>query len=339
MVIWASFGGGLFGAGSAGRSGAGRRASVPAAQATDGADGAWPASRLQRCRHGPTWRAGPAAARRDGLVPDRPAHRAHRRPSDRVRRGAGPGCRRAAGRPRAFALVLTSPLQRASRTAALAGLSGAQTEPDLVEWDYGGYEGLTSAEIHEQGRPGWRIFDDGVVPGTAPGSTPGETLEQVAARAGRVLDRVRPVLETGDVALVSHGHLLADPDHGLDAAPAGPGRSAGPRSRLGQRARHRPRLRRHPVLEPAGPGCRPRRIACASCRTCSPVRPTTRSAARAVSPRTATSPAARARGPRWRSGCGRAAWRRSSGSSTCSPRERPCAGWSRVPAGGPAPRR
>jgi broad specificity phosphatase PhoE len=109
---------------------------------------------------------------------------------------------------REFALVLTSPLERASRTAELAGLSAAQTEPDLVEWDYGGYEGLTSAEIHAQGRPGWRIFDDGVVPGTAPGSTPGETLEQVAARAGRVLDRVRPVLETGDVALVSHGHLL-----------------------------------------------------------------------------------------------------------------------------------
>jgi probable phosphoglycerate mutase len=109
---------------------------------------------------------------------------------------------------RDFALVLTSPLQRAARTASLAGLGDAQVDPDLVEWDYGGYEGLTSAEIHEQGRPGWRIFSDGVVPGSAPGSTPGETLAQVADRVGRVLDRVRPVLATGDVALVSHGHAL-----------------------------------------------------------------------------------------------------------------------------------
>jgi broad specificity phosphatase PhoE len=109
---------------------------------------------------------------------------------------------------RDFALVLTSPLQRAARTAELAGLGDAQIEPDLVEWDYGGYEGLTSEQIHAQGRPGWRIFDDGVVPGTAPGSTAGETVQQVAARAERVLARVRPVLETGDVALVSHGHAL-----------------------------------------------------------------------------------------------------------------------------------
>ena len=108
----------------------------------------------------------------------------------------------------AFVLVLTSPLQRARRTAELAGLSGTQIAPDLLEWDYGGYEGLTSAEIHEHGRPGWQIFADGVPPGTGPGSTPGETIEQVAARAERVLAEVRPVLDTGDVALVSHGHLL-----------------------------------------------------------------------------------------------------------------------------------
>jgi broad specificity phosphatase PhoE len=111
-----------------------------------------------------------------------------------------------AGRP--FALVLTSPLQRARRTAALAGLTPPQVEvevdPDLVEWDYGGYEGMTSAQIQATGRPDWRIFDDGVVPG----STPGETLSQVVSRVERVIARVRPVLAEGDVAVVAHGHAL-----------------------------------------------------------------------------------------------------------------------------------
>jgi probable phosphoglycerate mutase len=102
-----------------------------------------------------------------------------------------------------FALVLTSPLQRARRTAELAGLT-AEVEPALVEWDYGGYEGRTTAEIRADGRPGWLIFHDGVVPG----ATPGETLEQVAGRGRRVLDRLRPALEHGDVALVGHGHAL-----------------------------------------------------------------------------------------------------------------------------------
>jgi broad specificity phosphatase PhoE len=103
-----------------------------------------------------------------------------------------------------FALVLTSPLQRAARTAELAGLSSAEVEPDLVEWDYGGYEGLTTSQIRANGQPGWRIFHDGVVPG----ATPGETLAEVAARAERVLTRVRPELVHGDVALVGHGHAL-----------------------------------------------------------------------------------------------------------------------------------
>jgi broad specificity phosphatase PhoE len=113
---------------------------------------------------------------------------------------------------RRFALVLVSPLQRAQRTAGLAGLAGpgaasgteVEEEPDLVEWDYGGYEGLTTAEIRAQGHPGWLIFTDGVVPGV----TPGETLEQVAQRGRRVLARVRPALEVGDVGLVGHGHAL-----------------------------------------------------------------------------------------------------------------------------------
>ncbi len=108
---------------------------------------------------------------------------------------------------RRFALVLTSPLQRAARTAELAGLTGAQVDPDLVEWDYGAYEGLTSEQIQERGQPGWRIFRDGVPP-------PGESLQDVAARGADVLARVRPTLEAtpadggGDVALVGHGHAL-----------------------------------------------------------------------------------------------------------------------------------
>ena len=83
-----------------------------------------------------------------------------------------------------LALVLCSPLARARRTAELAGLDPAPDD-DLVEWDYGGYEGRTTSEIREcLGDPGWTVFDDGVVPG----DTPGETVEEVAARASRVLD-------------------------------------------------------------------------------------------------------------------------------------------------------
>jgi broad specificity phosphatase PhoE len=103
-----------------------------------------------------------------------------------------------------LALVLASPLTRARRTAELAGLSPS-LDPDLVEWDYGGYEGRTTAEIRESvADPTWTVFDDGVVPG----DTPGETVEEVAARASRVLARVEERLRTADVALVAHGHLL-----------------------------------------------------------------------------------------------------------------------------------
>jgi probable phosphoglycerate mutase len=105
---------------------------------------------------------------------------------------------------RNFGLVLTSPLRRASRTAELAGLS-ATPDADLVEWDYGGYDGRTTAEISASLGRRWSLWDDGVVPG----DTPGETLEQVAARVQRVLDRARAVLADGaDVALVAHGHAL-----------------------------------------------------------------------------------------------------------------------------------
>jgi broad specificity phosphatase PhoE len=106
---------------------------------------------------------------------------------------------------RRFGLVLTSPMMRARRTAELLGLADPELEADLVEWDYGGYEGRTTAEISaELGRP-WRIWTD---PVTA-GATPGETIQQVAQRADRVVARVRPVLSQGqDVALVGHGHYL-----------------------------------------------------------------------------------------------------------------------------------
>lgn len=106
---------------------------------------------------------------------------------------------------RSFGLVLTSPRLRARRTAELLGWTNPELVPDLVEWDYGGYEGRTTAEISaELGRP-WRIWTDRV----PAGATPGETLAQVAQRADRVLARVRPLLEAEqDVALVGHGHDL-----------------------------------------------------------------------------------------------------------------------------------
>ena len=110
----------------------------------------------------------------------------------------------AAGHP--VAAVITSPAARAVRTAELAGL-GAEMKPDadLWEWDYGGYEGLTTPQIQEQ-RPGWYLWRDGVIPGDA--AHPGETVQQVGARVDRVLARVEPLLADGDVALVAHGHVL-----------------------------------------------------------------------------------------------------------------------------------
>ncbi len=101
--------------------------------------------------------------------------------------------------------AFTSPASRATRTAELAGLAGAQRDPDLQEWDYGGYEGRTTGQIKAE-RPGWYLWRDGVIPGDA--AHPGETLDQVGARADAVLARVTPLLAGGDVALVAHGHLL-----------------------------------------------------------------------------------------------------------------------------------
>jgi broad specificity phosphatase PhoE len=96
-----------------------------------------------------------------------------------------------------FAKVYTSPLQRASRTCELAGFGAvAETDPDLVEWDYGKYEGLTSAQILEQ-NPNWDLFRDG-----CPG---GESPQQIGERADRVVQSVRGI--QGGVLLFSSGHI------------------------------------------------------------------------------------------------------------------------------------
>jgi len=97
-----------------------------------------------------------------------------------------------------FDKVFTSPLQRASRTFELAGLkASAIVDTDLIEWDYGVYEGKTTAEIIKE-RPSWQVFRDGY-----PG---GESAEQVGARADRVVSRARAI--EGNVMLFSHGHFL-----------------------------------------------------------------------------------------------------------------------------------
>jgi len=97
-----------------------------------------------------------------------------------------------------FTLVLTSPLQRARETCELAGLGAcAEIDRDLMEWNYGEYEGLTPQQIRAK-NPGWMIFNDG-----CPG---GESPEQVGARIDRVIAKVRAV--EGHVALFAHGHLL-----------------------------------------------------------------------------------------------------------------------------------
>ncbi len=101
-------------------------------------------------------------------------------------------------RGKKFAKVFTSPLQRATRTCELAGFkSAAEVDHDLVEWNYGDYEGRRTIEIRAD-RPGWQIFRDG-----CPG---GESPEQIAARADRVVARGRAV--AGDALIFSSGHFL-----------------------------------------------------------------------------------------------------------------------------------
>ena len=106
---------------------------------------------------------------------------------------------------RQVAAVFTSPASRATRTAQLAGLHATKQDPDLWEWDYGGYEGMTTEEIRRR-RPGWYLWRDGVIGGDA--AHPGETVQEVGARVDRVLDRASVFLPNGDVVLVAHGHVL-----------------------------------------------------------------------------------------------------------------------------------
>jgi probable phosphoglycerate mutase len=97
-----------------------------------------------------------------------------------------------------LSVVLTSPLQRAARTCELAGFGAeAQADRDLVEWNYGDYEGLRTSEIRAK-RPGWQLFRDGCPNGESP--------QQIGARADRVVSRLRGV--KGDVLIFSSGHFL-----------------------------------------------------------------------------------------------------------------------------------
>jgi broad specificity phosphatase PhoE len=116
--------------------------------------------------------------------------------TERGERNARQLAKRLQGIP--FAKVFTSPLQRARRTCELAGFGAvAEVLSELVEWNYGDYEGRRTAEIQAE-RPGWNIFRDG-----CPG---GETPAQVADRANRVIDKVRAI--EGNVLLFSSGHFL-----------------------------------------------------------------------------------------------------------------------------------
>lgn len=103
-------------------------------------------------------------------------------------------------------LVLCSPLQRAQRTAALAGLAVTRMEPDLLEWDYGAWEGLTTAEIRKQlNEPDWTVWAEPIPAGT----TPGEQLTDIHARTARVIEQCLPVVSSGGTCvLVAHGHVL-----------------------------------------------------------------------------------------------------------------------------------
>ncbi|MCP2265089.1 histidine phosphatase family protein [Promicromonospora thailandica] len=112
-----------------------------------------------------------------------------------------------------FAAVRTSPLTRARRTAELAGYPDAVVDDDLAEWDYGPVDGRTSRDVSAELGREFQIFDDGVrvLPPSAEhgDGRPGETLEDVAARAARVVARAEETLtDGGDVLLVAHGHLL-----------------------------------------------------------------------------------------------------------------------------------
>ena len=144
------------------------------------------ATEIWLIRHGETeWsKSGAHTGRTDIPLTDEGRRRA------RELRGALAGHR--------FSVVLVSPMQRARETCALAGFGDvAQIDPNLCEWNYGDYEGKSTAQIRQQ-RPNWNLWKDGVVNG--------ETVEQVGARAQAVIARVKPV--EGEVALFAHGHIL-----------------------------------------------------------------------------------------------------------------------------------
>ena len=144
------------------------------------------ATEIWLIRHGETeWsKSGAHTGRTDIPLTDEGRRRA------RELRGALAGHR--------FSVVLVSPMQRARETCALAGFGDvAQVDPNLCEWNYGDYEGKSTAQIRQQ-RPNWNLWKDGVVNG--------ETVEQVGARAQAVIARVKPV--EGEVALFAHGHIL-----------------------------------------------------------------------------------------------------------------------------------
>lgn len=153
------------------------------------------------------------------MVAQRSAYRANGHSPDA---GGESQARAAAGRLGEFDVVApyASPLLRARRTAELLGLRDIVLLPELMEWDYGGYEGLTTEAISaESGRP-WSLWDDGV----PPGKTPGESIEEVADRARTVLAIVALHLGSGDVVVVAHAISCASwpastfvrrPDSGL----------------------------------------------------------------------------------------------------------------------------
>jgi broad specificity phosphatase PhoE len=123
------------------------------------------------------------------VEPERAAHRTHR--------PAAKALLPVLGRE-SFELVLTSPLKRARETCELAGLGErARVDPDLVEWNYGDYEGLTSAEIRAR-MPGWLLFRNGAAGGEGP--------DDVGRRVDRVIARARAA--AGNVAIFAHGHVL-----------------------------------------------------------------------------------------------------------------------------------
>ncbi|MFE9907198.1 histidine phosphatase family protein [Streptomyces clavifer] len=109
---------------------------------------------------------------------------------------------------REIGLTLVSPYLRALRTAELAGLPAPRETPDLREWDYGAYEGVTTVDIRRT-RPDWNLWTDGVAPG--PEEHPGESPTEVGARADRILAEVAAAashLGGADIALVAHSHFL-----------------------------------------------------------------------------------------------------------------------------------